>query len=87
MSEQKKGFLSQVVEDIKENTKAQHEVDKARLTAVKAESKAQWEEAKARSSRETRKAVEQAKRDEQIAAAQARTAEAEERIAFAQSGK
>ena len=33
--------------DMKENAKAQFEVDKANFAAAKAESKAQWEEAKA----------------------------------------
>jgi len=65
---------------MKESAKAQHEVDKANFEAAKAESKAQWEEAKAMRDPEKRKAMMQAERDEQIAAAKTRTAEAQERI-------
>jgi len=43
MSE-KKGFFAKAFEDMKENAKAQHEVDKANFDAVKAESKANFEE-------------------------------------------
>lgn len=39
-------FFKKAFQDMKESAKAQHEVDKANLEAVKAESKAQWEEAK-----------------------------------------
>ena len=67
---------------MKESAKAQHEVDKANLEAVKAESKAQWEEAKAMRDPEKRKAMMQAERDEQIAAAKERTKEAQKRIDF-----
>ena len=73
-------FLKKAFQDMKESAKAQHEVDKANFEAVKAESKAQWEEAKAMRDPEKRKAMMQAERDEQIAAAKARTAEANERI-------
>ncbi len=65
---------------MKENPKAQHEVDKANFAAVKAESKANWEEAKAMGDPERRKAVLQAERDEQIAAAKERQVEAQARI-------
>ncbi|MEE1318896.1 MAG: hypothetical protein UHD05_05235 [Ruminococcus sp.] len=65
---------------MKENAKAQHEVDKANFAAVKAESKANWEEAKAMGDPERRKAVLQAERDEQIAAAKERQVEAQARI-------
>ena len=65
---------------MKESTKAQHEVDKANMAAVKAESKAQWEEAKAMSKPATCKKMMQAQRDEQIADAQQRQAEAQARI-------
>ena len=41
-----KKFFKDAFADMKASTKAQHEVDKANLAAVKAESKAQWEEAK-----------------------------------------
>lgn len=42
-----KEFFKNAFKDMKESTKAQHEVDKANFAAAKAESKAQWEEAKA----------------------------------------
>ena len=73
-------FLKKAFEDMKENARAQHQVDKANFAAVKAESKAQWEEAKAMGKPETRKAMMQAERDEQIAAANERIAEAQARI-------
>ena len=75
-----KTFFKNAFKDMKESTKAQHEVDKANWNAAKAESKAQWEEAKAMGKPETRKKVMQAQRDEQIAAAQKRQAEAQARI-------
>ena len=75
-----KAFFKKSFSDMKESTKAQHEVDKANMAATKAESKAQWEEAKAMGKPETRKKVMQAQRDEQIAAAQKRQAEAQARI-------
>ena len=37
-------FLKKAFNDMKESTRAQHEVDKANFAAAKAESKAQWEE-------------------------------------------
>ncbi len=82
-----KEFFQNAFNDIKESAKAQHEVDKANLAAVKAESKAQWEEAKAMGKPETRKAVMQAQRDEQIAAAKERQAEAQARIDAAKNNK
>ena len=72
-------FFKKAFQDMKESAKAQHEVDKANFAAVKAESKAQFEEAKAMRDPEKRKALMQAQRDEQIAAAKARTAEAHAR--------
>lgn len=74
------GFFKKAFQDMKENAKAQHEVDKANFAAVKAESKANWEEAKAMGDPERRKAVLQAERDEQIATAKERQAEAQARI-------
>lgn len=65
---------------MKESARAQHEVDKANFAAAKAESRAQWEETKAMRDPELRKAMMQAERDEQIAAAKARTAAAQSRI-------
>ncbi len=75
-----KEFFQNAFDDIKESAKAQHEVDKANLAAVKAESKAQLEEAKAKGRPQTHKAAMQKDRDEQIAAAKERQAEAEARI-------
>ncbi len=75
-----KTFFKNAFSDMKESTKAQHEVDKANMAAAKAESKEQWEEAKAMGKPETRKAVMQAQRDEQIAQAKKREAEAKARI-------
>ena len=77
-------FLKKAFADMKESTKAQHEVDKANFAAAKAESKAQWEEAKAMGKPETRSAMMQAQRDKQIEEANQRKAEAEERISKAQ---
>ena len=73
-------FLKKAFQDMKESAKAQHEVDKANLAAVKAESKANWEEAKAMGRPETRKAMMQEERDEQIAEAKKRQEEAQARI-------
>lgn len=63
-----------------ESARTQHEEDQARLAAVKAESKAQWEEVRAMGRAKTRKAVMQAKRDAQIAEAKRRQADAEARL-------
>lgn len=71
--------------DMKESAKAQHEVDKANWEAAKAESKATWEEAKL--SPKGRQALMQQERDEQIAEAKKRTAEAQARIDFAEEHK
>ena len=73
-------FLKKAFQDMKESAKAQHEVDKAQFAATKAESKAQWEEAKAMREPVKRKELMQRERDEQIAAANARKAEAQARI-------
>ena len=43
-----KDFFGQAFKDMKENTKAQHEVDKANFNAVKAESRANFEENRGR---------------------------------------
>ena len=76
-----KTFFKNAFADMKANAKAQHEVDKANMAATKAESRAQWEEAKAMGNPARRNAVMQAQRDEQIAEANKRKAEAEARIA------
>lgn len=73
-------FFKNAFKDMVESAKAQHEVDKANFSAVKAESKANFQEAKAMSKPSVRKEAEQAKRDKQIAEANARKAAAEERI-------
>ncbi len=75
-----KNFLKNAFDDMKESAKAQHEVDKANLAAVKAESKAQWEEAKAIGASNRCKAVFGAERDSQIHEANERKAAAEARI-------
>ena len=80
-----KQFFKNAFSDMKESAKAQHEVDKANLEAVKAESKAQWEEAKM--SPKARQEMMQKERDEQIAEAKTRTAAANERIENAKKGK
>lgn len=76
-------FFKNAFRDMAESARAQHEVDKANFAAVKAESKANFEEAKAMSKPSVRKAAEQAKRQEQIDAANERIAEANERIGIA----
>lgn len=44
MTEKKENFFKRAFKDMAESAKAQHEVDKANLEAVKAESKANFEE-------------------------------------------
>ena len=73
-----KAFFKKAFADMKESTKAQHEVDKANLAAAKAEAKANWEEAKMSPSQ--RQAKMQEERDAQIAAANERKAAADARI-------
>ena len=80
-----KAFFKNAFSDMKENTKAQHEVDKANFNAIKAESKAQWEEAKM--SPKARQEMMQKERDEQIAAANKRQVEAEARIEDAKNSR
>lgn len=66
--------------DMKENAKAQFEVDKANFAAAKAESKAQWEEAKAQSHPDAYKRTLQRQHAEQLAEAQQRIKDANARI-------
>ncbi len=73
-----KAFFKKAFGDMKESTKAQHEVDKANFAAAKAEAKANWEEAKM--SPLQRQAKTQEERDAQIAAANERRAAANARI-------
>ena len=65
-----KEFFKKAFSDMKEDTKAQHEVDKANFAAAKAEAKAQFEKAKC-TPEEQRQARLQAL-EEQKAAAKAR---------------
>ncbi|MBQ8342353.1 MAG: hypothetical protein IJY22_08300 [Clostridia bacterium] len=78
-------FFKKAFADMKESTKAQHQVTKANFNAAKAEAKANWEEAKLSPS--ARQELMQKERDEQIATAQKRQAEAEARIEAAKNSK
>ena len=80
-----KKFFKDAFSDMKESAKQQHEVDKANLAAVKAESKAQWEEAKM--SPKARQAKMQEEREKQIKEANERKAVADERIRKAKESK
>ena len=73
-----KAFFKKAFADMKESTKAQHEVDKANFAAAKAEAKANFEEAKMSPSQRQAKMREE--REAQIAAANYRKAEADARI-------
>ena len=73
-----KAFFKKAFSDMKESTKAQHEVDKANFAAAKAEAKANWEEAKMSPSQ--RRAKMQTAREAQIAAANERKNIADARI-------
>ena len=73
-----KAFFKKAFADMKESTKAQHEVDKANFAAAKAEAKANWEEAKMSPSQ--RQAMMQEEREAQIATANERRAAADARI-------
>ena len=70
-----KEFFKNAFDDMKESTKAQHEVDKANFAAAKAEAKANFEEAKMSPSQ--RQAKMQEEREAQIAEANERKAAAE----------
>lgn len=59
MVEKKENFFKKAFREMKENTKAQHEVDKANFEAAKAEAKANFEEN--RGSNTWKKAKEMAK--------------------------
>ena len=82
-----KNFFKNAFSDMKESAKAQHEVDRANLAAVKAESKANFEEARAMGNPETHKAMMREARDAKIAEANQRKAEAQARIDAAQNKK
>ncbi len=76
-----KAFFKNAFSDMAESARSQKEVSRAEFAATKAESKAQWEEAKVMGDPNRRKAVMQTQRDEQIAEANKRKADAEARIA------
>lgn len=78
-------FFKNAFKDMKKSAKAQHEVDKANFNAAKAEAKATWDEA--RMSPKGRQALIQKEREEQIAEANKRQKEAEERSKFAKENK
>lgn len=73
-----KNFFKKAFADMKEDAKAQHELDKANFNATKAEAKAQWEAAK-RTPEELRTAR-QLEREEQIANAKAREEAAKSKL-------
>ena len=75
-----KAFFKKALSDMKESARAQHEVDKANLQAIKAESRAQWEEAKAIGRPEAHKKLMEEERNEQIKEAHRRLLDAEKRI-------
>ena len=78
-------FFKNAFADMKANTRAQHEVDKANFAATKAEAKAQWEEAKM--SPKARQAQMQEDREKQIAEANDRKSIADERTRKAKESK
>ncbi len=59
--EKKENFMKKAFRDMKENAKAQHEVDKANFEAVRAESKANFEENRGKNS--LKRAKENAKKN------------------------
>lgn len=71
-------FFKNAFADMKASTNAQHEVDKANFAAAKAEAKTNFEEAK--QSPAARQKMMQEEREQQIAEANKRKAEAEARI-------
>ncbi len=70
-------FFKNAFSDMKEDAKAQHEVDRAQLAAVKAEAKARHAQAVAMSDPQARKRAKQAQRAAQIAEANKRTEQAQ----------
>ncbi len=78
------GFFKKAFSDMKESARAQHEVDKAEFEAARAESKANWDEARAMGRRNSRIIMEQKRREEKIAEANARRDAANERREFAE---
>ena len=82
-----KEFFGNAFQDMKESAHAQHEVDKAELAAVKAESKARFEEAKSMSNPDNVKRAMQQRHKEQLDEANKRTAAAQARISAATGEK
>ena len=76
-------FLKKAFRDMKEETKAQYDLERANFEAAKAESKANWEEAKMSPKAKREKA--KADREAKISAANERRIAAEERIAKAKN--
>lgn len=73
-------FFKKAFSDMRKSAKAQHEVDRAQFQAARAESRARFEEARAIGDPQRREEVFQARREEQIAEADARRKAAEERL-------
>jgi len=73
-------FLKKAFGDMKEDARAQREVDRQAFAAERAESKARWEEAKALGSPEHHRAARQAARAEKLAQDKEREAAAKARI-------
>lgn len=72
-------FLKHAFADMKASAKAQHEVDKAQLEAVRAESRATFEENRGRNTFARAKAESKQERDAKLAEAKVRTAAANDR--------
>lgn len=79
-------FFKNAFRDMKQSAKEQHEVNKAELRAVKAESRASFEEAKAMGRPETRKKLQQQEREARIHAANDCIADANRRYDEAKKG-
>ncbi len=75
-----KQFFKNAFSDMKEDAKAQHEVDRANFAAAKAEAAANFKEAQAMGKRDSRKALMEKEREAKIASAESRKRAAEERI-------
>ena len=72
------GVVKKIITDIKEDAAAQHQVTKANFQAAKTQGKATWAEAKLSPKEQAKKR--NADRQAQIAAANEKTAEAQDRI-------
>lgn len=85
--QEKVGFFKRALNDMKESTRRQHEIDKANFKAHKLEAKANYQEQKAKNNRATRKAIEQREYEEQLQEAKARQEAAQKRIDEAKSNR